>query len=82
MRAVELAQRAVTATDGNSPEYLDTLAAAYAEVGQFDNAVCTQKQAMALLKEEGYKSDFACRLRLYESHSPYRSTNDVAALVW
>jgi len=51
---------------------LDTLAAAYAELGQFDRAVEVQREAIALLdpeqtnKEKGYES----RLRGYESGIP------------
>ena len=51
---------------------LDTLAAAYAEAGQFDSAVNAQKEAMALLQDEERKKDFSTRLKLYESGTPYR----------
>ena len=50
---------------------LDTLAAAYAEASQFDQAVSTQKEAIALLQDEAQKKDFGTRLKLYESNSPY-----------
>lgn len=50
-RAVELAERAL-ALSGNAPDAytLGTLAAAYAEVGDFAEAVATQKRAMKALE--------------------------------
>jgi len=44
-RAVSLARRAVERQ--RSPSHLDTLAAAYAEVGRFGQAIATQRQALA-----------------------------------
>jgi serine/threonine-protein kinase len=51
---------------------MDTLAAAYAEAGQFTNAVRVQQEAIALLQNEPEKKDYASRLKLYENNSPYR----------
>jgi uncharacterized protein len=45
VRALKLAQRAVEQV--RSPSYLDTLAAAYAEVGRFEPAVAIQRDAVA-----------------------------------
>ncbi len=53
--------------------YLDTLAAAYAEAGQFAKAVAAQKEAMALLQNQKSKDDFASHLKLYEANTPYRT---------
>jgi TPR repeat protein/serine/threonine protein kinase len=72
--AVSFAEKAVTATNRKEPGLLDTLAAAYAEVGEFEKAVATQKEAMALLRTEQEKQDYASRLKLYESGSPYRES--------
>ena len=47
-KAVELAQRAVQLSAGMSPQILDTLAAAYAEAGQFPEAIKTARQALDL----------------------------------
>ncbi len=69
--AVAFAEKAVAATNRKQPDYLDTLAAAYAEAGQFDKAVSTQKEAIALLQDQAQKKDFGTRLKLYESNSPY-----------
>jgi hypothetical protein len=70
--AVELAQRAVTATNRKYPGILDTLAAAYAAAGQFTNAVNVQQEAIRLLKDEEERRTYTSRLRLYESNTPYR----------
>ena len=70
--AVAWAERAVAATNRKDPGKLDTLAAAYAEVRDFAKAVAVQTEAMALLHTEQEKQDYASRLKLYESGSPYR----------
>ena len=49
-KAVELAERLCSITDYQSPTYLNTLAAAYAEVGRFEEAVETATKALALTK--------------------------------
>jgi WD40 repeat protein/serine/threonine protein kinase len=78
-RAVRLAERAVAVTWRESAAYLDTLAAAYAETGQFTNAIRIQQEAIALLQNENEKSDYTSRLRLYESNLPCRDHNALAA---
>lgn len=71
--AVEAARRAVRLSGGSDGMYLDTLAAAYAEAGNFDDAVKAQQQALAdpaYLAREG--DDARDRLRLYLAKQPYR----------
>jgi len=73
--AVRLAQRARKLEGSASPNTLDTLAAAYAEAGRFEEAVQTEQKALALalsLKQEALISVTRVRLQLYESRSPYR----------
>ncbi|MGB7157644.1 MAG: tetratricopeptide repeat protein [Tepidisphaeraceae bacterium] len=57
------------------PDTLDTLAAAYAEAGRFDDAVRTAREALALAEKAG-QGELATQLRgrlaLYESGKPYR----------
>jgi tetratricopeptide (TPR) repeat protein len=53
--AVELAERACTATSRKQPIFIGTLAAAYAEAGQFDKAVEAAQQARALAEAQGQK---------------------------
>jgi protocatechuate 3,4-dioxygenase beta subunit/tetratricopeptide (TPR) repeat protein len=67
-RAVELAKRA-TELRPSMPDTLDTLAAAYAESGDFDKAIETQKKAIELHPDHAY---FREHLRLYEAKQPLR----------
>ncbi len=72
-KAVEMGLEAAKLTESKNPGVLDTLAAAYAENGQFDLAVETQKKALAdpeFAKTSGEESK--ARLKLYEQKKPYR----------
>jgi hypothetical protein len=69
--AVAMAESAVLMTGRRNADFLDTLAAAYAETGQFAEAVRTQKEAIALLSDGDKKVDFMTRLKLFESKSAY-----------
>ena len=71
--AVFLAEKAVAATNRKTPVELDTLAAAYAEVSQFEKAASTEQEAIALLQTEAEKKDYRTRLRFFEVHLPYRA---------
>jgi tetratricopeptide (TPR) repeat protein len=52
---------------------IDTLAAAYAESGDFDSAARWQEQALRLLPDEDTaKAAYGARLELYRSRKPYR----------
>lgn len=71
--AIRLAQQAVA--DRADAYRLDTLAAAYAEAGEFDNAVREQQRAIEMLKQEGALDmvpDIEGRLALYRRRQPYR----------
>jgi TPR repeat protein len=70
--AVTFAEKAVTATRRSDASFLDTLAAAYAEAGDFEKAVAIQNEAVTLLKDAASKQDYTSRLRLYEAKTPYR----------
>jgi tetratricopeptide (TPR) repeat protein len=70
--AVALAERAAIATDRRDPAILDTLAAAWAEAGRFEEAVRVQREALGLLRDDKSKEDYGSRLKLYESNAPYR----------
>jgi tetratricopeptide (TPR) repeat protein len=71
--AVRLAERACALTDEATPDYLDTLAAAYAEAGRFPDAVRTITQALDLGAEPAEKArELESRRALYESRQPYR----------
>jgi len=75
-RAVELASQACQMTEYKNAGYLDTLAAAYAEKGEFSNAVKWQEEAIkAADKEpEEVQADIKSRVELYKQNKPYRET--------
>ncbi|MBI2927182.1 MAG: hypothetical protein HYY24_15930 [Verrucomicrobia bacterium] len=84
--AVLFAEKAVAATARTNASSVDTLAAAFAEIGPFGMAVSVQQEAIALLTDEEAKKDYASRLQLYQSNLPYRDhaqlaewTNDLLA---
>lgn len=70
--ALVYAERAVS-QDENAA-YLDTLAAAYAELGRFADAVSTQERAIALLAEAGTAEAeaLAQHLAAYRAGQPWR----------
>ena len=68
---VYLAQTAVLATHRKEPNYLDTLAAAYAAAGQFTNAVVIEEECLPLLQTDDQRADFSSRLKLYQANTPY-----------
>jgi tetratricopeptide (TPR) repeat protein len=56
-------------------DYIDTLAAAYAEVGDFDSAIKFEQQAIAKAKKDDNTKGAQQRLALYQQHKPYRDGN-------
>ena len=73
--AVRLAEHAARLVNAQNPFVMGTLAAAYAEIGRFDEAVRASEFALGLVTEkhppelaEGLRS----RLRLYLRNRPYR----------
>jgi tetratricopeptide (TPR) repeat protein len=71
-RAVELATEACEKTEWKRPDMLDTLAAAYAETGDFEAAVQWQSKAIELATDARLKADAQERLALYRDHKPCR----------
>lgn len=72
-KAVELATRACELTQWQNAGYIDTLAAAYAEAGDFEKAVKYQEQVMedeALVRREG--AELRERLELFKQKKAYR----------
>ncbi len=51
---------------------VDTLAAAYAEDGDFEQAVKWQEKAISLLKNEPRRSAYESRVKMYREGKPYR----------
>jgi len=67
-RAVEVGERAVRLTSRQDPLSLDTLAAAYAEAGRFNEAAATAREALELAGRRGTADRaLADRLSLYMS---------------
>jgi len=69
--AIEYATKACELDKWETPYFLDTLAAAYAEAGNFAEAVKRQMQALELLSDADTGS-YQSRLDLYKSGKPYR----------
>ena len=75
--ALALAERSLGADAGEVPDAdrLDTLAAAYAEVGRFADAIATARRAEAAARAAGsaeLAAEIATRLALYERGRPFR----------
>jgi tetratricopeptide (TPR) repeat protein len=74
-RAVELARQAEQlASQGESPQILDTLAAAYAEAGRFPEAIETARRSLTLpatRNNQPLAKGIQSRLKLYEANTPY-----------
>ena len=70
--AEKWAQKAIAATDSTNAFVLDTLAAAYAEQGDFASAVSTQEKAILLLKDTTRNNDFQAHLKSYQAKKPWR----------
>jgi Flp pilus assembly protein TadD len=75
-RALRLAEWACKATSYKSPPLLDSLAAAYAEVGQFDQAVRVTRQAIEVVRGNPKASTetLESRLSLYLAGKPYHES--------
>jgi len=75
--AIQLAERADQLSGGANALVLRTLAAAYAEVGQFGKAIERARAAMQLLRSQGDDSlatEVQQEIALYELGLPYRET--------
>lgn len=71
-RAVQLAERAIKIEGGNDPSLFRTLAAAYAEAGDFEAAVRAEERALAGVREAGLPTGLDEKaLSLYKEGRPY-----------
>jgi tetratricopeptide (TPR) repeat protein len=72
--AIEAAEQAALLTDRRDPAVLDTLAAAYASAGRFEDARQTARRAIELAKERGdaaLVAEISERLDRYRAGRPY-----------
>ena len=74
--AVELALKACELSEWKDWRMIDTLAAAYAEQGDFDGAIKYQKQVLQTGKSSNEYDKIKRHLALYEQHTPYREDID------
>jgi Flp pilus assembly protein TadD len=77
-RAVELAEHSVSLTSRQDIMSLETLSAAYAEAGRFDEAVTTGREALALAERQGNgdaAENLARRILSLETHQKVREPN-------
>jgi tetratricopeptide (TPR) repeat protein len=73
--AVQLAGQAVELSKGEEPMYLDSLAMAYAEQGNFPQASETAQRALQMAQERnqtGLVDSLSAKIELYQSGQPYR----------
>jgi tetratricopeptide (TPR) repeat protein len=73
--SLRLAQRVCIVTGEQDANFLDTLAAAWAEVGNFNEAVKVIERAVELARTAGNEElaiVLSKRLRLYKSQQPFR----------
>ncbi len=74
-RAIEIVQEILGRPRTRTPGHLDTLAAAYAAAGQFEQAVRTAEEAVKLSKADGdtkKASKIQKRLTLYRQDQPFK----------
>jgi Flp pilus assembly protein TadD len=74
-RAIQLAREADQLSKGTNPVVLRTLAAAYAEAGEFEKAVGSARAAIQLGQSQGddsLVSELQQQIALYELRLPYR----------
>jgi len=84
-KAIENATSACDLAEWKNPLYLDTLAAAYAEAGDFDAAVNWQMKAISLFAEDdrsGNRDKMNDRLKMYQAHQKYRAPEVRPMVAW
>jgi len=75
--ALKLAEQAVQLSSGQDPEYLGTLAIAYANAGRFPEALHTAHRALELAMQQNQSElvrQLNSEIRTYEAGQPFRDT--------
>ena len=78
--AISLVEQAATVPDVRQPMLLDTLAAAFAETGRFEDATTTAQRAVTLAQQLGRTNlalEITKRVDLYTARQPFRSSDSV-----
>jgi tetratricopeptide (TPR) repeat protein len=70
--ALSAAQRALEIDGDRDPRYIETLAAAYANSGQYDSAAAILQGHLEKMPQQ-YLAGAQARIQLYKSQRPYRS---------
>lgn len=76
-KAVELANRAVSLAPSINPSLLDTLAAAQAEAGHYDDAVKTAQKALRIVQNAGVEQlarEIEQHLDFYQQQKPFHQS--------
>ena len=76
-RAVELATKACEVTEFKEAHILSTLAAGYAESGDFENALKFIKQGLEISKRDEQKESMTKEMGFYEKKKPFREVQDI-----
>lgn len=77
-KAIEMVTKACEAADWEDASFIDTLAAAYAEQGEFEAAVKYANQAVELVDGDK-QGEYKKRLELFEAEKPYTSQTGKSA---
>jgi TPR repeat protein len=80
VEAEKWVKKAIRTKDLANAYWMDTLAAAYAEQGKFDDAVTTQKKVISMLKMENVRKrkEFYDRLKSYQEKRPWRDSAEIS----
>lgn len=80
-QAVADAVRACDLSQWKQAETISVLAAAYAELGDFQKAVEWETKALNMVDDKHAKAEFAATLKLYQQRQPFRLPPDTAAIM-
>ena len=75
-KALEHAKKALELSKGENANDMENMASAYAELGQFDEAVTWQKKALAANSKVNNREKALKRLALYQEKKPYRDLSE------
>jgi|HubBroStandDraft_5_1064220.scaffolds.fasta_scaffold883927_1 tetratricopeptide (TPR) repeat protein len=74
--AIALAERATQLSNGRYPSALQSLASAFAENGQYADAVAAAQQALQMSRgNPGMAATIQEQLKYYQNHQPFRDSS-------